>query len=254
MKVRIIKLFICELLGTALLCTVGLSIVILIWGKGSVFTGLIPSEYLRRLVTGFFFGTTGCLISLTAIGRISGAHINPAVSFAFYLRGKMKLNTLSIYLSAQIIGAALGSIPLLFWKDKGNSVGYGKTVPGDYGFPWAFTGELITTGALVLTIFIFVGSKKLRRFTPFTMPLLFGTMVCLESPLSGCSTNLARSFGPALVSGDFTGFWIYIIAPFAGVVIMTVIFKLFRLHEYYKIESARISYHNHPAPAGTKKQ
>jgi glycerol uptake facilitator-like aquaporin len=71
-----------ELIGTALLVLAGLSLVILMFGTGSPMARVIPGEGLRRLITGFLFGTTGACIALSPVGRVSGAHINPAVTLA----------------------------------------------------------------------------------------------------------------------------------------------------------------------------
>jgi hypothetical protein len=101
-------LFFSELIGTALLVLVGLSLVILMFGAGTPMARLIPSEGLRRLVTGFLFGTTGACIALSAVGRVSGAHINPAVTLAFRLMGKLDLPTTVGYVGAQSIGAVVG--------------------------------------------------------------------------------------------------------------------------------------------------
>jgi aquaporin Z len=60
------------------------------------------------------FGCVGCLVSLSPVGKISGSHINPAVSIAFWLRGKMKTNAMIGYIVGQMIGAAIGCFPLLF--------------------------------------------------------------------------------------------------------------------------------------------
>jgi aquaporin Z len=68
----LLPLFIAEMIGTALLLTVGLSIVIFNWGDGSPVAELIPSVEMRRLLTGFLFGTTGCLITLSRVGKVSG--------------------------------------------------------------------------------------------------------------------------------------------------------------------------------------
>jgi hypothetical protein len=69
--------FLSELVGTALLVLVGLSLVIVMFGSGSPVARALPSEGLRRLITGFLFGTTGALIAVSAVGRVSGAPINP---------------------------------------------------------------------------------------------------------------------------------------------------------------------------------
>jgi aquaporin Z len=76
------RLFLYELSGTALLVLVGLSLVIVMFGTGSPMARLIPSEGLRRLITGFLFGTTGATIALSVVGEESGAHINPVVTVA----------------------------------------------------------------------------------------------------------------------------------------------------------------------------
>jgi aquaporin Z len=244
-KKSIFPLFLSEFIGTALLLTIGLSIVIFFWGKGSPITRLIPNQSLRRAVNGFLFGCTGCAITLSKVGKISGAHINPAVSIAFWIRGKMKTKALLGYIVSQMLGAVVGCLPLLLWGTQGGSIDYGNTVPA-YGLGAAFIGEMITTAALIIIIFVFVGSKNLRHYTPYTMPFLYSVMVCIEAPFSGCSTNPARSFGPAVISNVYTAYWLYWLAPVAGVIIVTGFFRVFRLYEYYRIEAARVSYHNSP--------
>jgi aquaporin Z len=239
-----LPLFFAEMIGTALLLGVGLSVVIFNWGEASDLARMIPSVEMRRFLTGFLFGTTGCLITLSPVGRISGAHINPAMSFAFWLRGKMKTYALIGYVIAQLIGAAIGSLPLFFWGNQGKSIQYGITLPGPAGLAAAFTGELVTTMTLVILVFVFVGSKRLRNYTPFTMPFLYGFMVWGETVYSGCSTNPARSFGPALISNFYDHFWIYLAAPLLAAGIVVGLFKLLRLHKLLHIKAARISFHD----------
>ncbi len=150
------------------------------------------------------------------------------------------------YIVSQMLGAVIGCLPLLLWGQQGGSVGYGNTQPGIGGITGALWGEVITTAALILVIFVFVGSPKLRNYTPYTMPFLYSFMVWAETAYSGCSTNPARSFGPAVVSMNFTNYWIYWAGPLTGVIMITAIFKILRLHKYYHIEAARISHHDEP--------
>jgi aquaporin Z len=239
----LLPLFIAEFIGTALLLIGGLSIVILNWGDGSDIAQWIPSVEARRAVTGFLFGTMACLVALSPVGRISGAHINPAVSVAFWLRGKMKTHAMIGYILAQMAGAAIGCLPLLLWGDLGKSVRYGVTLPGSAGPTAAFAGEFIATVMLIVVLFIFVGNKDLRKYTPFTLPFLYGFMVWAESAYSGCSTNPARSFGPAFISKFFTHYWIYIVAPIAAAASVVGLFRLSQLHELLHIKSARTCYH-----------
>jgi aquaporin Z len=245
---KLFKLYVSEFIGTGVLLAVGLSIVIFDWGNGSVVGRLIPSIPERRLLTGFLFGCTGCLVTLSPVGKISGTHINPAVSIAFWLRGKMKHRALAGYIISQMLGAVVGCLPLLLWGNQGHSIAYGNTVPGSTGIWPAFWGEVITTACLIIVIFVFVGSKKLREYTPYTMPVLYCIMVWAEAALSGCSTNPARSFGPDVVSGVYTSYWLYVVAPLLGVLIVVVIFRVLRLRHYFKIHNARMSYHDRSSP------
>src|SRR5512137_558596 len=119
-----------ELIGTALLVLVGLSLVIFMFGTGSPMARLLPNEALRRLITGFFFGTTGALIALSPVGKESGAHINPVVTIGFWLFGKIELRLVCGYIVAQLTGACLGCLPLLAWGEMGQSVAFGATLPG----------------------------------------------------------------------------------------------------------------------------
>src|SRR5512140_2039440 len=102
-----LQIFIAELVGTAVLVLVGLSLVIGMFGVGSPIASLLPSEAVRRAITGFLFGTTGALIALSPVGKVSGAHINPVVSVGFRLMGKLNLKMTLVYVSAQLLGGIL---------------------------------------------------------------------------------------------------------------------------------------------------
>jgi aquaporin Z len=206
-----------ELLGTAVLVLVGLSVVILMFGEGSPIPGVLPGEGWRRLITGFLFGTTGALIALSPVGERSGAHINPIVTLAFGLMGKLDLPTSLGYVVAQLAGAILGSLPLLAWGAMGRSVAFGATLAGDgYSVGAVLLGEAITTFAMVTLLCVFLGFRRIRRFTPAIFPILYAVMVYAESPISGTSTNPARSLGPAIISGRWEGWWIYWVGPVIG--------------------------------------
>jgi aquaporin Z len=197
-------LYLSELVGTALLVGVGLSFVILDFGQGSPMVSLLPDAGLRRAITGFLFGSTGALIALSPIGKESGAHINPVVTLAFWLMGKLRGRHALGYVVAQLLGGVLGCLPLLAWGAIGRSVDFGATQPGSaYGPFIATLGEVGTTFALILGLFLFVRHRKLRAFTPLLFPFLYAFMVWLEGPVSGTSTNPARSLGPAVVSGTW---------------------------------------------------
>jgi aquaporin Z len=206
-----------ELVGTALLLVVGLSLVILMFGEGSPIPRVLTNEGSRRLITGFLFGTTGALIALSPIGRRSGAHINPIVTLAFSLMGKLDVRTSIGYVVAQLSGAMLGCLPLVAWGSMGRSVAFGATIPGEgYAVRTVLLGEVITTFTMVTLLCLFLAFRRIRPFTPAMFPFLYSVMVYVESPISGTSTNPARSLGPAVISRQWDGWWIYWVGPVIG--------------------------------------
>jgi aquaporin Z len=238
-------LFLSELIGTALLVVVGLSFVILDFGQGSPVVALIPSPGVRRAITGFLFGSTGATIALSAVGKESGAHINPVVTLAFWLVGKMKGRIATGYVLAQLLGGVLGALPLIAWGQMGASVNYGASLPGNnYGDWLAVLGETVTTFALVVGLFIFLPNKKLRPFTPALFPFLYAIMVFLEAPISGTSTNPARSLGPQVVSGDWRGWWVYWVGPILGTVLGVLMYKYSWLKRL-EVEVAKLYHFEH---------
>jgi aquaporin Z len=239
------KVFGAELVGTALLVGVGLSVVIFDLGQGSPLAWLLPDEGTRRFVTGFFFGSTGALITLSPLGKESGAHINPAVTLSFWLMGRMDSRHAAGYVASQLAGAFIGALPLLAWGAMGRSVSYGATVPGAaYGATWALLGEAVTTFALVFGLFFFLRHRSLRAYTPALLPPLYAIMVWLEAPISGTSTNPARSFGPAVISGDWNGWWIYWLGPLIGTLLAVAVY-LWAGWERRMIEVAKLYHFDH---------
>lgn len=210
------RLCLSELIGTAFLVLVGLSFVIFDFAKGSPVTALLPSDAARRALTGGLFGATGMTIALSRVGRTSGAHINPVVSLAFWAERALPGRTLVGFVFSQCVGAILGAVPLLAWGRLGSSVSYGATAPGPSGSGPAFAGEVVTTFVMVFTVLAMVGHPRVRSYTPFVFPPLYCVMVWLEAPLSGTSTNPARSLGPDVVALAAHDYWLYVVSPAAG--------------------------------------
>jgi aquaporin Z len=222
-----------ELLGTAFLISVGLSAVVFDFGKGLPPSSLIPDVGLRRLITGLIFAGSGSLVAISPPGKLSGAHINPSVSLAFWAHGKMQHTDLIGYILAQFVGAILGeALLVMVWGNFARSVNNGMTLPGT-GYPlWlVFLAEMVLTCLLVLGIFLFVSSHRLMRWTPLMTWLLVATMVWLESPLSGTSLSPARSFAPALLSWLWTAQWLYFVAPPLGGLLAVGLFRVIRIGE-----------------------
>jgi len=222
------RLFFSEMIGTGLLVFGGVSIVIFMFGSGTPMVGLLPNEVFRTTVTAFLWGCVGTTITLSRIGRESGAHINPAVTLGFWLMKKIDARVAVGYMIAQLLGGCLGALPLLAWGAMGRSVTFGATLPGSgYSTGIVVLGEAVTTFALVSTICVFLGFRHLRSYTPFVIPFLYAVMVPLEAPISGTSTNPARTLGPAVISGRWDGFWIYWVGPLCGMLAAILICSSF---------------------------
>ena len=236
------KCYAAELAGTGLLLLVGLSVVILDFGAGSPVARVLPDAGLRRAITGFLFGCTGAAIAISPLGKESGAHINPAVTAAFWSMGTLKGRYALGYALAQSTGAVLGTLPLLAWGALGSSVTFGATEPGAaFGTGWALVGETVATFIMVTLLFYFIRHPRLRAFTPALFPPLYAIMVFLEAPVSGTSTNPARSLGPAVIAGDWRAWWIYWVGPLAGALLAVAFYRLSWLR-HVEIEVAKL-YH-----------
>jgi aquaporin Z len=153
------------------------------------------------------------------MGAVSGAHLNPAVSLAFALRGDFPWKRLPGYIIVQLIGATLACLFLL--AVFGNVEHMGATLPGAGYANWqAFLMEIVLTAVLVSVI---LGTASAAQNVGAIAALGVGGYIALAglwaAPVSGVSMNPARSFGPALVSGDFSSYWVYVAGPIAGALI-----------------------------------
>jgi aquaporin Z len=153
------------------------------------------------------------------MGAVSGAHLNPAVSLAFALRGDFPWRRVPGYIVIQLIGATLACL-FLRWV-FGNVEHLGATLPGAGYKNWqALLMEIVLTGLLVSVI---LGTASAAQNVGAVAALGVGGYIALAglwaAPVSGVSMNPARSFGPALASGDWTSYWVYVAGPVAGALI-----------------------------------
>ncbi len=153
------------------------------------------------------------------MGAISGAHLNPGVSLAFALRGDFPWKRVPGYIIIQLIGATLAC--LFLEAVFGNIQHLGATLPGPGYHDWqALLMEIVLTATLVSVI---LGTASAAQNVGAIAALGVGGYIALaglwSAPVSGTSMNPARSFGPALVSGDFTSYWVYVVGPIAGAII-----------------------------------
>jgi aquaporin Z len=153
------------------------------------------------------------------MGAVSGAHLNPAVSFAFALRGNFPWRRVPAYIVAQLAGAAAAT--LLLWALIGKHGSAGLTLPG-HGISalTAMLWELVLTVGLVSTILgTASGAQQVGPFAAIGVGSYIALAGLWGSPVSGASMNPARSLGPALVLGDWTSWWAYLAGPVAGAAI-----------------------------------
>src|SRR5580658_6832579 len=153
------------------------------------------------------------------MGKISGAHLNPAVSIAFALRRDFPWNRVPGYIVVQLIGATLAA---LFLHAVINvSAMYGSNYPAHgYSDLAAFWMELILTVGLVSVILgTSSGAQNIGLFGAFGVGGYIALAGLWGSPISGASMNPARTFGPDLVSTTFTAYWVYAAGPIAGAVL-----------------------------------
>jgi aquaporin Z len=153
------------------------------------------------------------------MGAVSGAHLNPAVSLAFALRGDFPWKRVPGYIIVQLVGATLAC--LFLYAVFGNIQHLGATLPGPGYANWqALLMEIVLTATLVSVI---LGTASAAQNVGAIAALGVGGYIALaglwSAPVSGTSMNPARSFGPALVSGDFTSYWVYVVGPLAGALI-----------------------------------
>jgi aquaporin Z len=150
------------------------------------------------------------------MGKVSGAHLNPAVSIAFSLRGDFPWSRVPGYVLVQLLGATLAS--LVLWGVVDVSARYGGNYPAAGYSEWrALAMEALLTFGLVSVI---LGTASGAQNIGIIGAIGVGSYIALAglwgSPISGASMNPARSFGPDLVSGTWTGYWLYVVGPLLG--------------------------------------
>lgn len=194
-------------------------------GPGAVVINAVSEGGVGSLGISLSFGLV-VMIVIFALGHISGAHINPAVTLAFATFGSFPRRHVPGYLAAQILGAVAAALTLraLF----GNVATLGSTVPTD-GAGQALALEALITFFLM---FVIVAVATDERAVPGAAAVAIGGYVALVAtfagPIAGASMNPARSFGPALASGTWTDHWVYWAGPIAGALLGAAAYRWLR--------------------------
>jgi aquaporin Z len=152
------------------------------------------------------------------MGTISGAHLNPAVTIAFAIRGNFPWLRVPGYLIAQFAGAILASL-VLQWMFSG--IINGATEPTPHVGIWVamLTEAILTLGLVSVILGTASGARNIGVNGALAIGGYIGLVSVWAAPVSGASMNPARSFGPALVGGDLTHYWIYLLGPVIGAIV-----------------------------------
>lgn len=157
--------------------------------------------------------TLAVAIAIWAVGAISGAHINPAVTLGLAGGGRFPAEEVPVYIGAQLIGALFAAVIL---RAMIGSVGHlGATLPAA-GLPGSFALEFLMSFVLMGVIVLAADRGLQRRWAGLTIGLTVGLCAYFGGPYTGASMNPARSFGPALVGGEWQGHWLYWVGPCTG--------------------------------------
>ena len=187
----------------------------------------ITSSLARRALYGLAMGSTVIGIITTPWGKQSGGHFNPAMTFTFYRLGKVKFWDALFYIAGQFVGAISG-VAIARYVLRGapgnDAVRYAITVPGAHGSGVAFVAELTISFVLMLTVLFVSTRQTLARYTPYFVGTLVAVYLTVEAPLSGMSTNPARTFGSALQAGYWRALWVYFTAPQLGMLAAAEVF------------------------------
>lgn len=213
------KRYLAEMIGT---------MVLVLMGCGSaVFAGTVqPFASVGTLGVALAFGLSVIAMVYT-IGKISGCHINPAITLGMLVSNKISGKDAGMYMLFQVIGAILGSA-ILYVLAQGS--GSTTTLTGSNGYSDvlpAFVAETVFTFIFVLVV---LGSTSKGANTKFAglaigLTLVLVHIVCI--PITGTSVNPARSIGPAIFTGveALSQLWLFIVAPFLGAVIAAYVWK-----------------------------
>ena len=210
--------FIAEFIGT---------LILVLFGCGAAVLG---GDQVGQLGIALSFGFA--IVALAyGLGPISGGHVNPAVSLAVFLAGRMSAREMLLYWVAQFAGALVGAALLAGIAGGTDSLGqngWGTGYGGEYGAGAAFGFEVIMTALFVAVILGSTGPGAAAGFAGLAIGLTLAAIHIVGIHVTGVSVNPARSFGPAVLVGGvaLNQLWLFIVAPLIGAVIGAAPFRL----------------------------
>ncbi len=208
------RAYLAELLGTFLFFVIGLSSVQAVRALDAAAPLLV--------VVPLGFGL-GLLAAIYAFGHLSGGHFNPAVTVAMVVDGRTTANDAVGYIVAQVIGAiGAAALVLVLWNQA--AVAGTITRPGS-GFSDVQALVLETVLTAIFLLVILSSTRHASTHAALAIPLTLVAIHLVAVPFTGASVNPARSIGPALIGGDLSGLWIYLVAPIVGAVLAALVYR-----------------------------
>lgn len=190
--------------------------------------GAMKELLARLMVLGVLMGCVIAAIVYSPWGKKSGAHINPAVTLAFWRLGKITTWDAVFYtifqflgglVAVQIMGLVLGA------AYRHPAINHVVTVPGPGGPLKAFIAEFVISFILMLVLLLVINSKKTEKLAGLCAGILIALYLMFESTYSGMSLNPARTFASAFAAREWTGLWIYFAAPCLAMLLACEVFK-----------------------------
>ncbi len=222
------KKYLAELFGTFVLVFFGCGTAVVTGG----FTGGTGTGFLGVTAIALAFGLA-IVAAAYAIGHVSGCHVNPAVSLAALITGRLGLKDFIGYVIAQIIGALAGSAFLAFVVSGSETLsgfganGFGASSGVGLSMAGAIAVEIVLTFVFVMTILGVTSSKATSSLAGIVIGFTLTFVHIIGIPLTGTSVNPARSLAPAIFAGGeaLSQVWVFILAPLAGAVLAAFAFK-----------------------------
>jgi MIP family channel proteins len=215
-----------ELIGTFILVFTGCAVAVAAILQRST-AG--PTSY-DSLAVALAFGLALAAI-VAAIGHVSGAHVNPAVTLGLAVTNKFSWQYVPLYIGAQLVGAILGAIGvwICYGEAAREAAALAATFPTDgVGDIRALLAEILVTFILVFVIIsVATDQRAPAGVAPLAVGFALACGVFIAGPITGGSLNPARTLGPMIVGGQFTAVWVYIVGPIIGAVLAAVLYDRF---------------------------
>ncbi|PJJ53025.1 MIP/aquaporin family protein [Hymenobacter chitinivorans] len=196
--------------------------------ESPAYQALAGQDLLRRAGIGVGMGLVIVVLVYNPWGKKSGAHINPAVTLAFWQLGKIRRADALWYILAQLAGALLMGQLLKLTLGQyfaHPAVNYMVTEPKKHGQLVAFGAEFVISFILMVVMLLALHHERLKKSTGWLIGGLLLLYITFESPLSSMSLNPARTLGSAVAAQSYTGLWLYWVAPIGAMLLATVFFN-----------------------------